>query len=85
VALLSLTYLFAHDEHTWDAAMTKLFHLTGCAIILASLAICGTVFANWMWSSQATAAAASPGIEITSLMSNMDATKLPVHDIADLF
>ena len=64
--------------------MTK-FHLTCCAIILASLAICGTVFANWMWSSQATAAAASPGIDITTLMSNVDAAKLPAIEIADLF
>ena len=62
--------------------MTK-FHLTCCAIILSSLAICGTVFGNWMWSSQATAAAVSPGIEITSLMS--DAAKLPATEIADLF
>jgi hypothetical protein len=84
VALLSLTYEFPHDEHTWGAAMTK-FHLTCCAIILASLAICGTLFANWIGSSQATAAAASPGIEITSLMSSMDAAKLPATEIADLF
>jgi len=38
-----------------------------------------------MWSSQATAAAASPGIEITTLMSNVDAAKLPAIEIADLF
>ena len=64
--------------------MTK-FNLTCCAIILVSLAICGTVFADWMSSSQATAAAVNPRIEITSLMSSVDAAKLPVTEIADLF
>ena len=32
MALLSLAYVFAHDEHTWGATMTK-FHLTCCAIL----------------------------------------------------
>jgi hypothetical protein len=64
--------------------MTK-FHMTCCAIILASLAICGTVFANWMWSGQATAATARPGIEITALMSRADVAKLQATEIADLF
>jgi hypothetical protein len=84
VAPLSLTYVFAHDEQTWGAAVTKT-HLTCCAIALASLAIAGTLFATSMWSKQAAATTASPGIEITTLMSNVDATKLSVHDIADLF
>jgi hypothetical protein len=64
--------------------MTK-FHMTCCAIVVASVAICGTLFANWMWSSQATAATASPGIEITALMSSVELAKLPATEIADLF
>jgi hypothetical protein len=64
--------------------MTKT-RLTCCAIALASLAMWGTLFASSMWSKQAAATTASPGIEITALMSNVDATNLPVTEIADLF
>jgi hypothetical protein len=35
VALLSLTYVFIRDEHTWGAAMTR-FYLT-CSAITAPL------------------------------------------------
>jgi hypothetical protein len=56
-----------------------------CAIALAFLAMLGTLFATSMWSKQATASTPNSGIEITSLMSNVDATKLPVTEIADLF
>jgi hypothetical protein len=44
-----------------------------CAITLASLAMWGTLFATSMWSKQAAAATPSSGIEVTSLMSNVDA------------
>ena len=56
-----------------------------CLIALASLAMWGTLFATSMGPERASATAQSPGIEITALMSNVDATKLPVTEIADLF
>jgi len=56
-----------------------------CAIALASLAMCGTLFMTSMGPHRASATSDSRGIEITTLMSNVDAAKLPATEIADLF
>lgn len=56
-----------------------------CAIALASLAMLGTLLATSMGPEQASATTDSPGIEITTRMSNVDAAKLPPTEITDLF
>jgi hypothetical protein len=78
-----LGYSFTHDEYR-GAAMTK-SRLTCCAIALVSLATCGTLFATSIWSKKAAATTATSGIEVTALMSNVDAANLPATEIADLF
>jgi hypothetical protein len=56
-----------------------------CAIALASLAMWGTLFMTSMAPERASATTDNPGIEITTLMSNVDVAKLPATEIADLF
>jgi hypothetical protein len=52
--------------------------------LFVALILGGLIVGNAVWP-KAHAATASPGIEITSLMSNVDAAKLPATEIADLF
>ena len=47
-------------------------------------AVGGLMVGSALWP-KATAATATPGIEITALMSKVDAANLPATEIADLF
>jgi hypothetical protein len=70
------------STHT-DARSTRYTFAITVAVFVA-LIPGGLIVGTATWP-KVHAATASPGIEITSLMSNMDAASLPVHDIADLF
>jgi len=69
--------------------MTTHTRLTRYAFAL-TVALCGAatlgglIVGGKVWP-KAAAAPASSGIEITALMSNVDAAKLPATEIADLF
>jgi hypothetical protein len=52
--------------------------------LCGALAVSGLIIGSTLWP-RAAAATAVPGIEITSLMSNVDAAKLPATEISDLF
>ena len=52
--------------------------------VFVALILGGLIVGTAVWP-KANAAPASPGIEVTVLMSNMDVAKLPVTEAADLF
>jgi hypothetical protein len=66
-----------------EASYTRFTFAITVAVFVA-LILGGLIVGNAVWP-KARAATASPGIEITSLMSNVGAAKLPVTEIADLF
>jgi hypothetical protein len=57
---------------------------TTTVVVLGALAVGGLIIGNMLWPRPA-AATAVPGIEITALMSSVDAANLPVTEIVDRF
>ena len=66
-----------------EARRTR-YTFTITVAVFAALILGGLIVGTAVWP-KANAAPASPGIEITVLMSNVGVAKLPITEIADFF